>query len=74
MYSNRSIVVVIVEPSSGLYHINLLFHKSPCSLMSRVATSPNSIVTAIANSDAYQLAPLMDMRESMLYVYRINLW
>ena len=38
------------------------------SLMSRVTASPNSIVTAIANSDAYQQSALMDKWESMLYL------
>ena len=31
-------------------------------------SSSNSIVTAIANSDAYHQSPLMDKWESMLYV------
>ena len=30
------------------------------SLMSRVVASPNSIVTAIVNSDAYHQSPLME--------------
>ena len=38
------------------------------SLMNRVTASPNSIVTAIINSDAYHQPPLMDTWESMLYV------
>ena len=38
------------------------------SLMSRVMASPNSIVTAIVNCDAYHQSPLMDKSESMLYV------
>ena len=47
-------------------HVNVLVRKPPYSLMSRVTTSPNSIVTAIVNSDAYQQSTLM--WESMLYV------
>ena len=39
---------------------NLLY-----SLMSRVTTSPNSIVTAIVNSGAYLQSPLMNKWESM---------
>ena len=49
-------------------HINVLFHKFSYSLMSRVIASPNSIVTAIVNSDAYHQSSLMDKWESMLYV------
>ena len=49
-------------------HINMVLHKSAYSLMSRVTTSPHSIVTAIVNSDAYQQSPLMDKWECMLYV------
>ena len=49
-------------------HINVVFHKFAYSLMSRVIASPNSIVTAIINSDAYHQSPLMDKWESMLYV------
>ena len=48
-------------------HINVVFCKFAYSLMSRVTTSPNSIVTAIVNSDAYQQSPLMNEWESMLY-------
>ena len=48
-------------------HINVVFRKFAYSLMSRVIASPNSIVTAIANSDAYHQSPLMDKWESMLY-------
>ena len=47
--------------------IDAVFRKSAYSLMSRVTASPNSIVTAIINSDAYQQSALMDMWESMLY-------
>ena len=41
-------------------HINVLFRKSAYSLMSRVTASPNSIITAIVNSDTYQQSALMD--------------
>ena len=34
-------------------HINVVFRKFTYSLMSRVIASPNSIFTAIVNSDAY---------------------
>ena len=49
-------------------HIIVVFCKFAYSLMSRVTASPNSIVTAIVNSDAYHQSPLMDKSESMLYV------
>ena len=49
-------------------HINVVFRKFAYSLMSRVTASPNSIVTAIVNIDAYQKSALMDKWESMLYV------
>ena len=54
-------------------HINVVFRKSAYRLISRVTVSPNSIVTAIINSDAlialiYQQSPLMDKFKSMLYV------
>ena len=48
--------------------INVVFRKFTYSLMSRVIASPNSIVTAIVNSDAYHQSPLMDKWESMLHV------
>ena len=48
-------------------HVNLVFRKFAYSLMSRVIASPNSIVTAIVNSDEYHQSPLMDKWESMLY-------
>ena len=53
---------------NAIDHINVVFRKFAYSLMSRVIASPNSIVTAIANSDAYQKSPLMDKWESMVYV------
>ena len=34
-------------------HINVVFHKFACSVMSRVTASPNSIISAIVNSYAY---------------------
>ena len=49
-------------------HINVVFCKSSYSLMSRVTASPNSIVAAIVNSDAYRPSALMDKWENMLYV------
>ena len=49
-------------------HINVVFGKFAYSLMSRLIASPNSIVTAIVNNDAYHQSPLMDKGESMLYV------
>ena len=49
-------------------HINVVFCKSHYSLMSRVTTSPNSIITAIVSSDSYQQSPLMDKWKSMIYV------
>ena len=49
-------------------HINVVFRKNAYSLMSRVTAFPNSIVTAIVNSDAYQRPQLMDKWESMFYV------
>ena len=49
-------------------HINVVFRKFAYSLMSRVTASPDSIVTAIVNSDAYHQSPLMDKWESTLYV------
>ena len=41
-------------------HINVVFRKSACSLVSRVTDSSNNIVTAIVNSDAHQQSPLRD--------------
>ena len=37
-------------------HINVVFRKFAYSLMSRVIASPNSIVTAIVNSDAFHVS------------------
>ena len=47
-------------------HINVVFQKFAYSLVSRVIASPNSIVTAIVNSDAYLQSPQMNKWESML--------
>ena len=52
-------------------HINVVFCKFAYSLMSRVIASPNSVITAIVNSDAYHQSPLMDKWESML-LYTID--
>ena len=49
-------------------HINVVLRKFAYSLMSRIEASPNSIVTAIVNSDAYHQSPLIEKWESMLYV------
>ena len=49
-------------------HINVVFRKSAYNFMGRGTTSPNSIVTAIVNTDAYQQSPLMYTCQSMLYV------
>ena len=49
-------------------HINVVLHKFAYSLMSRVVASPNSVVTAIVNNDAYHQSPLMDKWASMFYV------
>ena len=49
-------------------HIDVVFHKFAYGFMSRVIASPNSIVTANVNIDAYHQSPLMDKWESMLYV------
>ena len=46
------------------YHINVVLRKFAYSLTSRVVASPNSIVTAIVNSDAYHQSPLMDKWET----------
>ena len=59
----------LVFAMNGPDHINLVLCKFAYSLMSRVVAFPNSIVTAIINSDAYHQSPLMNKWESMLYVY-----
>ena len=63
-YTSSSLAFVM----NATDHINVVFRKFAYSLMSRVIASPNSIVTAIVNSDAYHQSPLMDKWESMLYV------
>ena len=55
-------------PMNTTDHVNVVLHKSTYSLMSRVTTSHNSIVTAIVNSDAYQQFPLINKGDSVLYV------
>ena len=55
--------------SNSTDHISVVFRKFTYSLMSRVTASPNSIVSAIVNSDAYHQSPLLGKWESMLYVY-----
>ena len=49
-------------------HINVVFRKFAYSLMSRVTASPNSIVSASVNIDAYHQSPLIGKWVSMLYV------
>ena len=49
-------------------HINVVFRKFAYSLMNSVTASPNSIVSAMVNSDAYHQSQLIDKRGSMLYV------
>ena len=58
----------LVFATNATDHINVVLRKFAYSLMSRVIAAPNSIVTAIVNSDAYHQSPLMDKWESMLYV------
>ena len=48
--------------------INVVFRIFAYSLMSSITASPNIIVTAIFNSDAYHQSPLMDKWERVLYV------
>ena len=43
----------------------IVIHKDAYSLISRVTAFPNSIVTAIVNSNAYHQTPLMDKSESI---------
>ena len=59
---------LIVSPANTTEHINVVFRKSAYSLIGRMTTSPNSIVTAIVNSDAYHRYLLMDKCGSILYV------
>ena len=56
-------------------HINVVFPKSDYSLMSRVTTSHNRIVTAIVNSDAYHHSPLMDNCITyIISIENVNVW
>ena len=48
-YTSSSLALTMNETD----HVKVVFRKSAYSLMSRVTTSSNSIVTAIVNSDAY---------------------
>ena len=76
VYENLKYIVVFITVAPILHnnhhHIQVVFQKSSYSLMSRVTTSPNSIITAIVNGDAHQRSPLMDKWESMVYVLRNN--
>ena len=54
-YTSSSLAFVM----NATDHINVVFRKFAYSLMSRVIASPNSIVAAIVNSDAYHQSPLM---------------
>ena len=63
-YTSSSLAFVM----NATDHVNVVFCKFAYSLMSRVIATPNSIGTAIINSDAYRQSPLMDKWESMLYV------
>ena len=52
-------------------HINVVFRKFANSLMSRVTASPNSVVSAIVNSDADHQSPLIDKWERRVcYMYK----
>ena len=53
-------------------HNNVVFRKFAYSLMSRVTASPNSIVSAIVNSDAHYQSPLLDKWESICCMFRNN--
>ena len=44
-------------------HINVVFRKFAYSLKSRVTASPNSIVSAIVNSDAYHVSTVRQVGE-----------
>ena len=64
-YTSSSLVFAM----NATDHINVVFSEfADNSLMSRVTASLNSIVTDIANSDAYRQSPLMNKCESKLYV------
>ena len=53
-YTSSSLAFAMNETD----HDNVVLRKSAYRLMSRVTTSPNSIVTAIVHNDAYQQSPL----------------
>ena len=63
-YTSSSLAFV----TNSTDHINVVFCKFAYSLMSRVTASPNSVVSAIVNSDANHQSPLLDKWESVLYV------
>ena len=67
-YIPRNTSSSLVVTMSATDHINGVLLKSAYSLMSRVSTSSNSIVTTIVNNDAYQMSLLMNNLESMFYV------
>ena len=56
-YTSSSLAFVM----NATDHINVVFRKFAYSLISRVIASPNSIATAIVNSDAYHQSPLTDI-------------
>ena len=58
-YTSSSLAFVMCATDQ----INVVFCKFAYSLMSRVTAFPNSIVTAIVNSDAYPQSPLMNKWE-----------
>ena len=52
-------------------HINVVFRKFAYSLIRKVTASPNSIVTATVNTDAYHQSPLIDKLERRVcYMYK----
>ena len=54
-------------------HIYVVFRKFAYSMMSRVTASPNSIVSAIVNSDAYHKSPhCLSIRQCVLNDFIIN--
>ena len=63
--THSSMLLTFQDTPARVWHINVVLHKFAYSLMSRVVAFPNSIVTAIVNSDAYHQSPLMDKWESM---------
>ena len=65
---NRYTSSILAFTLKATNHIDVVFCKSTYSLMSRLTTTPNSIVTAIVNSDAYHQSPLIYKWESSLFV------